>query len=77
MADDDPRRFPLHADELRSLLLAPDGPLDHFEVVESTASTNADIVADLESDIAAWPGVGVLVADHQTAGKGRDGRTWE
>jgi len=77
MADDDPRRFPLHADELRSLLLAPDGPLDHFEVVESTASTNADIVADLEADIAAWPGVGVLVADHQTAGKGRDGRTWE
>ncbi|MDM7830861.1 biotin--[acetyl-CoA-carboxylase] ligase [Cellulomonas edaphi] len=77
MADDDPRRTPLHADELRSLLLAPDGPLDHFEVVESTESTNADIVADLEADIAAWPGVGVLVADHQTAGRGREGRTWE
>jgi BirA family transcriptional regulator, biotin operon repressor / biotin---[acetyl-CoA-carboxylase] ligase len=77
MADDDVRRSPLHADELRSLLLAPDGPLDHFELVERTESTNADIVADLENDVAAWPGVGVLVADHQTAGRGRDGRSWE
>jgi BirA family transcriptional regulator, biotin operon repressor / biotin---[acetyl-CoA-carboxylase] ligase len=77
MADDDVRRSPLRADELRSLLLAPDGPLDHFELVERTESTNADIVADLENDVAAWPGVGVLVADHQTAGRGRDGRSWE
>ncbi|MEN0128577.1 MAG: biotin--[acetyl-CoA-carboxylase] ligase [Brevundimonas sp.] len=77
MADDAARRAPLDGDALRSLLLAPDGPLDHFELVESTESTNADVVADLESDVAAWPGIGVLVADHQTAGRGRDGRTWD
>jgi len=77
MADDDTRRDSLHSDELRSLLLAPDGPLDHFEVVEETGSTNDDVVAALRADVAAWPGVGVLVADHQTAGHGRAGRTWE
>jgi len=77
MADDDVPRDSLHSDELRSLLLAPDGPLDHFEVVEVTGSTNDDVVAALRDDVAAWPGVGVLVADHQTAGHGRAGRTWE
>jgi BirA family biotin operon repressor/biotin-[acetyl-CoA-carboxylase] ligase len=41
--------------------------------VESTGSTNADLLA-LARDGA--PGGITLVADHQTAGRGRQGRTW-
>jgi BirA family biotin operon repressor/biotin-[acetyl-CoA-carboxylase] ligase len=42
--------------------------------VDETGSTNADLLA-LAAD-GAGEGV-VLVADHQTAGRGRRGRTWE
>ena len=42
--------------------------------VESTGSTNADLLADADEGVA--DGV-VLVAEHQTAGRGRMGRTWE
>jgi BirA family transcriptional regulator, biotin operon repressor / biotin---[acetyl-CoA-carboxylase] ligase len=42
--------------------------------VESTGSTNADLLA-LAAEGA--PDGVVLVADHQTAGRGRLGRTWE
>jgi BirA family biotin operon repressor/biotin-[acetyl-CoA-carboxylase] ligase len=44
------------------------------EVVPRTASTNADLLARCEAGEA--PGV-VLVAEHQTQGRGRLDRTWE
>ncbi|MHB8341264.1 MAG: biotin--[acetyl-CoA-carboxylase] ligase [Mycobacteriales bacterium] len=43
-------------------------------VVERTASTNADLAADARASRAA-PGA-VLVAEEQTAGRGRQGRSW-
>ncbi|WP_028047462.1 biotin--[acetyl-CoA-carboxylase] ligase [Cellulomonas sp. URHE0023] len=67
----------LRADELRSLLLAPVGPLARVEVVGTTASTNSDVVADLRADATSWPDGSILVAEHQAGGRGRDGRTWE
>jgi len=70
-------RPPLRADELRSLLLAPDGPLARVEVVDRTESTNTDVVADLRADPASWPDASVLVAEHQAGGRGRAGHTWE
>ena len=73
-----PRHRPaLRADELRSLLLVPNGPLARVEIVDVTASTNSDVVADLRADPASWPDGSVLVAEHQAGGRGRAGRTWE
>ena len=47
------------------------GPLRHVEV---TGSTNADLVAEARDGAF---GPAVLVADHQTAGRGRLGREWD
>ena len=65
------RRLPLNATALRSGL---GSPWRHFEVVAETGSTNADLIARAAAgeDI---DGV-VLIAEHQTAGRGRMGRTW-
>lgn len=77
-------RPPLRVDALRRALVAPAGPLSRFELVEQTGSTNADLMdAVIGSDSGtggaanAWPHLSVLVADHQAAGRGRLGRTWE
>lgn len=47
------------------------------EVVETSPSTNADLVAAVRADPAAWPAPSALIAEHQTAGRGRAGRSWE
>ena len=64
-------RRPLNATALRSSLALP---WRHLEVVDETGSTNADLVARAAAgeDV---DGV-VLIAEHQTAGHGRMGRTW-
>lgn len=67
---------PLDVGTLRELLLAPAGPVARLDVVERTGSTNDDVVAGLRADPDAWPHASLLVADHQTAGHGRVGRTW-
>ncbi len=69
-------RTPLSAASLRALLLAPAGPLPRVEVVAGTGSTNADVAAGLREDPAAWPSGSLLVAEHQSAGRGRLDRTW-
>ncbi|MFS0704102.1 biotin--[acetyl-CoA-carboxylase] ligase [Cellulomonas sp. 179-A 9B4 NHS] len=70
-------RLPLEVSALRALLLAPAGPLARLDVVDATASTNADVVAALRREPGAWPHASLLVADHQTQGRGRTGRSWE
>ena len=64
-------RLPLNASALRGTL-GP--PWRHLEVVDETGSTNADLIARANAgeDV---DGV-VLIAEHQTAGHGRMGRTW-
>lgn len=42
--------------------------------VAATGSTNADVMAALDSE--AWPHLAVLVADSQVAGRGRGGARW-
>ncbi|MFC8798205.1 biotin--[acetyl-CoA-carboxylase] ligase [Promicromonospora sp. NPDC057138] len=46
------------------------------EVVETSPSTNTDLVSAVRADPAAWPAPSALIAEHQTAGRGRAGRSW-
>jgi BirA family transcriptional regulator, biotin operon repressor / biotin---[acetyl-CoA-carboxylase] ligase len=67
-------RPPLDAASLRDGLTGPGLPWRRLDVVAATGSTNADLLARAAAgeDI---DGV-VLIAEHQTAGRGRNGRTW-
>ncbi|MEV7000062.1 biotin--[acetyl-CoA-carboxylase] ligase [Streptomyces sp. NPDC093982] len=78
-ASDDSRwsdldRPPLNAAALRRGLIRDDGLWREVEVVQRTGSTNTDLVG-LATDGKAVEG-SVLVAEEQTAGKGRLDRTW-
>ena len=66
-------RPPLHVDVLERALVRSESMWSRVEVVESSPSTNADLAllaATTDDD-----GV-VLIAEHQTAGRGRLDRTW-
>lgn len=67
----------LRPDFLRDLLVLPHGPLARLEVVEESVSTNTELAAAVAEDPMAWPAPALLVAEHQVAGRGRAGRTWE
>lgn len=58
---------------LREQLVAPNGPYAALDVVDSTGSTNADLLAAAADGAADRT---VLVAGEQTAGRGRRDRTW-
>ena len=64
------------ADRLRSLLLLPAGPLARLEVVESVGSTNTALADELRAAPTLWPTPGLLLAERQSAGRGRTGRSW-
>ncbi|HKE52633.1 MAG TPA: biotin--[acetyl-CoA-carboxylase] ligase [Actinomycetes bacterium] len=71
-------RPPLREADLRRALLAPPGAVEpglwrDIRVVDSTASTNADLLAAAQ---AGGPEGTVLVAEEQTAGRGRLDRGW-
>jgi BirA family transcriptional regulator, biotin operon repressor / biotin---[acetyl-CoA-carboxylase] ligase len=71
--DDTPARTPLDATYLRHAAIRPGGLWHVLEVTERTGSTNADLLAQARDG--APEGV-VLVAEEQSAGRGRMGRTW-
>jgi len=48
-----------------------------LKVVDSTGSTNADLLQAVTVDPHAWPDLSVLTAEHQTAARGRLDRHWE
>jgi BirA family transcriptional regulator, biotin operon repressor / biotin---[acetyl-CoA-carboxylase] ligase len=67
-------REPLNVATLREQLAGPHRPLRRLDVVETTGSTNADLLARHAAgeDIAG----AVLLAEDQSAGRGRNGRSW-
>ncbi|MDK1472674.1 biotin--[acetyl-CoA-carboxylase] ligase [Streptomyces sp. 549] len=67
-------RPPLNAAALRRALLDPDGLWTELDVVEETGSTNSDLVERLHKG-PVEEGT-VLVAERQTAGRGRLDRDW-
>ncbi|MGP7960546.1 biotin--[acetyl-CoA-carboxylase] ligase [Sanguibacter sp. A247] len=76
MTSDAPRE-PLDAQLLRDLLRAPVGVLARVEVRSEVTSTNTVLVAEAREAPHAWPIPSLLVADHQTAGRGRLDRAWQ
>lgn len=68
-------RVPLTANALAALA-AGNTALAALAVTATSASTNTDLLAALDADPEAWPHMSALVADHQTAGRGRAGREW-
>src|SRR6202000_2800540 len=67
-------RSPLDVATLRVGLVGPGMPWRQLDVVAETGSTNADLLARAEAgaDIDG----SVLLADYQSAGRGRHGRRW-
>ncbi|MGI5481022.1 biotin--[acetyl-CoA-carboxylase] ligase [Streptomyces lavendofoliae] len=68
----DLERPPLNAPALRRALLRPGGLWTSLDIVPATGSTNSD----LSARAAALPEGAVLVAEEQTAGRGRLDRVW-
>jgi BirA family biotin operon repressor/biotin-[acetyl-CoA-carboxylase] ligase len=66
-------RPPLNADALRRALVRTGGLWTSLDVVEATGSTNADLAARAREGA---PEGAVLVAEEQTAGRGRLERRW-
>jgi BirA family biotin operon repressor/biotin-[acetyl-CoA-carboxylase] ligase len=67
-------RPPLNITALRRGLVHEGGLWSEVDVVQRTGSTNSDLVARAAEGRAAEGAV--LVAEEQTAGRGRHGRTW-
>jgi BirA family biotin operon repressor/biotin-[acetyl-CoA-carboxylase] ligase len=73
MTADDGRK-PLDVAELNAVVVSPDSMWRRVDVVAETGSTNADLIARRVrgEDVAG----AVLIAENQTAGRGRNGRSW-
>jgi BirA family biotin operon repressor/biotin-[acetyl-CoA-carboxylase] ligase len=66
-------RPPLRAAALSRAVVTPEGLWTRLDLVAETGSTNADAAAAAQ---AGAPEGLVVVAERQTAGRGRQGRTW-
>lgn len=60
---------------LADLVGAP-RPLARLEVVPASPSTNTTVLRAALAEPDEWPHMSAYIADHQTAGRGRAGRSW-
>ncbi|OBF20048.1 biotin--[acetyl-CoA-carboxylase] ligase [Mycobacterium kubicae] len=74
MTDREKLRVPLDAAALRAEVIGGTSFWRQLDVVEQTGSTNADLLA--RAAAGADIDRSVLIAEHQTAGRGRHGRGW-
>ncbi|BBX97945.1 biotin--[acetyl-CoA-carboxylase] ligase [Mycobacterium lacus] len=72
--DRDRLRLPLDEHSLRDELIGTGTGWRQLDVVAQTGSTNADLLARAAAGVDI--GGAVLIAEHQTAGRGRHGRGW-
>lgn len=68
-------RTPLTAERLAALV-GGHAALNALSVTGSAPSTNSELLKAIDVNPHAWPHLSALVADHQTAGRGRAGRDW-
>lgn len=65
----------------RNALLHPDfltaAGISQLKIVETTGSTNADLLGAVTTEPGEWADLAVLTAEHQTAARGRLDRHWE
>ncbi|MGM7775165.1 biotin--[acetyl-CoA-carboxylase] ligase [Arthrobacter sp. KNU-44] len=65
----------------RDALLHPDflaaAGISQLKIVETTGSTNADLLRAVTTEPKEWGDLAVLTAEHQTAARGRLDRHWE
>ncbi|MFW2513910.1 biotin--[acetyl-CoA-carboxylase] ligase [Demequina sp. SO4-13] len=68
-------REPLTTEHLAGIV-GPTRQLSRLDVVASSPSTNTALLRAVGESPEEWPHLSGIVADHQTAGRGRAGRTW-
>ncbi|VXC62429.1 Biotin-protein ligase [Arthrobacter sp. 9AX] len=68
---------PLSRSDLADELFLSATGIPRLDVVDSTGSTNADLLRSATVEPAAWPDLSVLTAEYQTAARGRLDRHWE
>ena len=68
---------PLNRSDLADQDFRSASGIARLEVVDSTGSTNADLLRSVTVEPSAWPDMSVLSAEYQTAARGRLDRHWE
>ena len=76
-AQETPDRPPLDVTALRDASFLAANGIPQLTVVESTGSTNADLLRGATEDPRAYPDLTALAAEYQTAARGRLDRRWE
>lgn len=72
-----PPRHRLDAALVQDLLRAPTGIAARVVVLGEVGSTNTYLVEEARAQAHAWPLPSLVVADHQTQGRGRLDRAWQ
>src|SRR6478736_5267815 len=76
-AQETPDRPPLDRGALGDAAFLSANGIPQLSVVESTGSTNADLLRGVTVDPQAWADMSVLAAEYQSAARGRLDRRWE
>jgi BirA family biotin operon repressor/biotin-[acetyl-CoA-carboxylase] ligase len=76
-AQETPDRPPLDLSALSDEAFLSANGIPRLTVLESTGSTNADLLRGVTEEPGAWPDLSVLTAEYQSEARGRLDRRWE